>query len=304
MIAKNLGLKMASLFIALVLAYAVHSTGNASVVSIFVPVELKNIPPDRVVVSPAQRSVQITIRGPSFLIGPLASSPPPLRARLPDQIRDRALVNFQVSDLNLPHSIEVLSIEPAQMEFGLEAVEQYEVPVKVVTTGQLINGLVLEGIDTRPKGLSVHGPRPEVKKVQFVETEPLNLSEVSSSGDFILKIHTGNSRVVSSVNSIVAHVRVSKPPTDRELDFLPVELRASVRLPSVKIMPESVKVSISGPAGLVGDIDPDTIVPYVRILDKDKAGTEIAVRVDVPEGIRVVSVVPSRVSLEREQKDH
>ncbi len=300
MIAKNLGLKIASLFIALVLAYAVHSTGNASVVSIFVPVELKNIPYDRVVVSPAQRSVQITIRGPSFLIGPLASSPPTLRARLPDQTRDRARVNFQIADLNLPPSIEVLSIEPAQMEFGLEAVEQYEVPVRVVTTGQLSNGLILEGIDTKPKGLSIHGPRPDVKKVKFVETEPLNLSEIVSPGDIILKIHTGNPRVVPSLSSIVAHVRVSKPPTDREFNSLPVELRASVRLPSLKIMPESVNVSISGPAGLVGDVDSNTIVPYVRISDAEQVNTDMPVRIDVPEGIKVLSVMPARVRLSSE----
>ena len=121
-ITQHLPLKIASLFIALILAYAVHSAGNASVVSLYVPVEIKNIPDDKVVVSPTKRSVQITIRGPSFLIGPIASSPPSLRARLPDEVRDRAIVNFQPIDLNLPRSIEVLSIEPSRMELGLEAV--------------------------------------------------------------------------------------------------------------------------------------------------------------------------------------
>ena len=85
-ITQHLPLKIASLFIALILAYAVHSAGNASVVSLYVPVEIKNIPDDKVVVSPTKRSVQITIRGPSFLIGPIASSPPSLRARLPDEV--------------------------------------------------------------------------------------------------------------------------------------------------------------------------------------------------------------------------
>ena len=107
---KDIPLKLASLFIALVLAYGVHSARNSSVVSLFVPLEIKNTPEDRVVVKPVKRGAQVTLRGPSFLVGPLASSPPPLRVKLPDGIEERASVSFRAADLTLPPSIEVLSI--------------------------------------------------------------------------------------------------------------------------------------------------------------------------------------------------
>jgi YbbR domain-containing protein len=295
MISKNLGLKIASLFIAVVLAYDFHSASNASVVSIYVPVELKNIPVNRVVVSPSQRSVQVTIRGPSFLIGPVASSPPPLRARLPDMVKDRALVNFQASDLSLPHSIEVLSIEPSQIEFGLEAVELYEVPVKVVTTGELPDGLVLEGIDANPKSIPVQGPRSDVKTVRFLETEPLNLSTLSESGEFLLKVHTSNPKVVPSKTSVLARVRLTKPPTEREFDARPIEIRLSRGAPLKDVSPQLVVVSVSGPPAIVSEITEEKVVPFVRLSSNVNPGSELPVKVDVPAGVKVLSVSPASV---------
>lgn len=294
-ITQNLPLKVASLFIALILAYAVHSAGNASVVSLYVPVEIKNIPDDKVVVSPTKRSVQITIRGPSFLIGPIASSPPSLRARLPDEVRDRAIVNFQPIDLNLPRSIEVLSIEPSRMELGLETVEQYEVPVKIVSSGHLSNGLVLEGIEVSPKKVLVRGPRSEVNKVRLIETEVLDLSSLASSDEVVLKLRNANPKVVASANTVVARVLIGNPPTERSFDALAVEVRSRAGESAVRIEPKSVSVALSGPPGVVSGLDEKAIVPYVRLTGRPASPSDVPVSVDVPEGIRVVKVSPARV---------
>ena len=296
-ITQHLPLKIASLFIALILAYAVHSAGNASVVSLYVPVEIKNIPDDKVVVSPTKRSVQITIRGPSFLIGPIASSPPSLRARLPDEVRDRAIVNFQPIDLNLPRSIEVLSIEPSRMELGLETVEQYEVPVKVMSSGHLSSGLVLEGIEVSPKKVLVRGPRSEVKKVRLIETESLDLSSLASSDEVVLKLRNANPKVVSSANTVVARIRIGNPQTERSFEALAVEVRSRGGESGVRIEPKSVSVALSGPPGVVAELDEKAIVPYVRIATRPPSPSEVAVSVDVPEGVKVVKVSPARVRI-------
>ena len=79
MVKDNLLLKLVSLLAAILLAYSVHSDRNTSVLSFNVPIEIKNPPDDKVLVKPTRRLAQVTVRGPSFLVGPLVSSPPPLK---------------------------------------------------------------------------------------------------------------------------------------------------------------------------------------------------------------------------------
>lgn len=298
MFTRGIPLKLVSLLIALLLTYAVQSARNASVISLFVPIEVKNLPEDRALVKPAKRGVQVTLKGPSFLIGPVASSPPAMRVKLPELSDDRVSVSFKASDIALPSSIEVLSIEPSQMEFVFEALERQEVRVEVPRIGQLSQGLVLEAVDISPKFVTVRGSRSELKQLKVIETDPIDLGDIDSSRDLTLDLRLSGATITPSVRSVLAKVVVGHQPKERVFSGRPVELRVGSGTSGVTVNPERVTVTLSGPPSVISRTDDQAIIPYIRVVgNASDGGAQRKVEVEIPAGTKVVAVEPASVAL-------
>lgn len=297
---RDLPLKGLSLLIALLLAYAVHSAGNASVVSLFVPLEVKNAPDDKILVKPTKRGVQVTIKGPSFLVGPLASSPPPLQARLPDDVDDRVTVSLKASDISLPHSVEVLSIEPQQVDLFFDSIERREVKIEVPRFGQLPSSLVLESIEVAPKTVTVKGPKSEVKQLKAIETEPVNVSEISQTTELTRQLRSPGSSVTMSTTVVTARVVVGQMPSQLQFGDRPVEVRVPRGLGSFVVEPSEVSVTVSGPPEKIMKLAASDVIPYIRMSELPKEmSSKVRIQADVPESLKVVSIEPSVVAIQR-----
>jgi YbbR domain-containing protein len=298
MFVRNIPLKIASLFIALVLAYGVQRASNASVVSLFVPLEIKNMPEDRIVVRPAKRGSQVTLKGPSFIVGPLASAPPPLRVKLPDGVGDRVVVTLSSRDLSLPPSVEVLGIEPSQVELFLERLERQELRVTVPRVGQLAKGLVLEGIEVSPKSIPVKGPRSELRQLKVIETEPIDLGTLDVSKDVTLNVRTVGGAVSPEVKTVVARVVIGEQPTVRTFSGIPVEVRVGGGTSiGFSVAPSRVALTVSGSPSVLASLQEQDLFPFVRTTAPSSlaGSSRQQVQIQLPLGLRVVSIEPPAV---------
>ncbi len=297
---RDVPLKALSLLIALLLAYAVHSAGNASVVSLFVPLEVKNAPEDKVLVKPTKRGVQVTIKGPSFLVGPLASSPPALQARLPDDVDDRVTVSLKPGDISLPHSVEVLSIEPQQVDLFFDSIERREVKVEVPRFGQLGSSLVLEGIEVTPRSVTVKGPRTEVRNLKAIETEPVNVSEISQTTELSRQLRSPGSSISLSTSVVSARVVVGQMPSQLQFVDRPVEVRIPRGLGNFVVEPAEVSITVSGPPEKMMKLSANEVIPYVRMseLPKDLA-SKLKIQADAPDYLKIISIEPSFAVIQR-----
>jgi YbbR domain-containing protein len=302
MIFRSFPLKVTSLCVALLLSYAVHSARNASVVSLFVPIEVKNIPEDKAIVKPAKRGVQLTLKGPSFLIGQVASSPPAIKIKLPDTGEDRVSVTIQRTDVALPSSIEVLSIEPSQIDFVFEPLERQDLRVEVSRVGKLERDLILESVEVAPRVVTVRGPRSEVKALKTIEAEPLNLSEIDSSTEVTLGLRSLGASINPSTRTVIVKVTVGEPPTEKVFANRAIELRVGSGVGAFVTQPERVTVTVSGSPALLATVSDQSVIPYIRVADLAGSGSvSRKIEVELPQGIKVVSVEPSSVSVQRQE---
>ncbi len=297
---SNISLKAASLLIAVLLAYAVNSASNSSVVSLVVPIEVQNTPEEKILVRPTKRAAQVTIKGPSFLVGPIASSPPTLRVKLPATNDDRFLVNLKSSDLSLPPTVDVLSVEPPEMEFVFESVERREVKVEVPRVGQLPKELTLERIQIEPSMLVVKGPRSELRQLRALETEPVDLAGIEGNRTLTVRVRPPSSQVSVAAPSVTAAIFVESMPRERMLDARPVEIRASPELPSLKLEPSEVSIVVAGDREAIAKLLPAAVIPYVRPKGTHVENEAAEVAVELPSGIRLVKVEPKTVKLRRD----
>lgn len=290
-------LKLVSVIAATLLAFALQDASNASVVSLFVPIEIRNPPADKVLVKRIKQGVQITIKGPSFLIGEVAASPPPLRLKLPDDVGGKYTAQLMASDISLPPSVKVLMLDPPEVELAFESIEERDVRVEVPQLGLLAKELLLVDIELDPKAVTVKGPQSEVRQLRSIATEPLDLRDIKESESISLRLRKPGALSSLSVESINARVKVEQRPVERQFVSRPVELRVAGDTKWLKINPAVVTVVFSGEAALLAEIDPEQVRPFVKLKSQpSREGGFYEVEVQAPEGIKVVKISPASVT--------
>lgn len=301
MVKDNLLLKLVSLLAAILLAYSVHSDRNTSVLSFNVPIEIKNPPDDKVLVKPTRRLAQVTVRGPSFLVGPLVSSPPPLKVVVPDDVGERLQLSLKSADLSVPSMIEVIGVEPAEIELVFEPVERKDFKVEVPRVGQLPKELTLSKVDVEPKVATVKGPRSELKQLRFIESEPIDLSDLSKTQTLTLNLRSPGNQSSLITKSVSVRVAINEVPRQRAFEKRRVELRTSPNVSDIGIEPTEVTVILEGPPALVAEVDPGLILPYVRVKEPPPSeGRVVNINVEVPEGCSVAKIEPESVLVFKE----
>ena len=187
LIVRNWGLKLLSLTFALLLWLFVMGEQKAEV-GYTVPLELKNLPVGLVVANEVPSLVDVRISGPRTLLSNIQSSALSMSVDL--QGLQAGLTTFKRLDqnLNIPSALRVSRLSPSYVEVKLERIRQKNVPVRVSFNGQLANGATLGSVIVRPESVMIEGAESEVKDVDSVETEAIDITLAQESFTLTLPI--------------------------------------------------------------------------------------------------------------------
>ena len=93
---------------------------------------------------------------------------------------------FEVADsrLNLPEGVRLIRAVPCQLRLFLEASAEREVTVYANLVGRPLAGRASAAATVTPAKLRIAGPATRISLVESVTTDPIDLSQVSESGNF------------------------------------------------------------------------------------------------------------------------
>lgn len=293
---KNLGIKSFSLLVAVLLAYFVHSERNEMGIS--VPVELRGLPVSKLVVLPSSRQVQVSLRGPSFLLAQIYSSLPSFHVRVPSDVGNRFIASLDKNDLALPPGVEVVSVDPTQIEFTLDNLIKKEVPVHVEQFGVPNDGVKISEISPKPNKIVVSGAEADLANLSALSTEPLDVRDITSDVEKELNLKINNKFNEISATQVKVKITVASLSIERVFSDTPVEVR-SLSGEMAKVQPEKVHVKISGPKDRISALRNEEIVPYIRIHKETVDGNEFKVQIDLPKSVNLIAVDPSTVKVLR-----
>lgn len=187
LLVRNWGLKLLSLTFALLLWLFVMGEQKAEV-GYTVPLELKSLPKGLVVANEVPSLVDVRISGPRTLLSNIQSSALSMSVDL--QGLQAGLTTFKRLDqnLNIPSALRVSRLSPSYVEVKLERIRQKNVPVRVAFKGQLAAGATLGSVVVRPKSVMIEGAESEVKNVDRVETEAVDITNAKESFTLTLPI--------------------------------------------------------------------------------------------------------------------
>ena len=152
--------------------------------------------------------MQVTLRGPSFLLNRAFSSPPRFEVVLPDNVDARYSAQLPIDDLKLPSSIQVDKVQPAEIEFVFDNVVETNLRVQVPLVGNVPTGFHVESVEVDPPSIPVSGAASELRGLKLIQTAPLVLQDLTEDVQEELKLRLPGRYSRSRRNSVVARVKI------------------------------------------------------------------------------------------------
>lgn len=184
---NNLGLKVVSLAMAVLLWVAIASAPRAEV-GFNVPIEFLNIPDGMEINSDSTPQAQVRLRGPDRAVRQI--QPEDLHlvidtaslAKVQPGERTFELISGK---LNLPTGVEVVQIVPSsvRLNFDRRAYRNLEVHARVL--GSFAPGYKIANVETDPAQVAVVGPEKRVNAVDAALTDPIDASGVMGKQTFL-----------------------------------------------------------------------------------------------------------------------
>ncbi len=212
-ITRDMGLKVASVAVALFLYGLVHgSTDIQRTSELQLDVRMPPPPSSRVLLTPLPPRVRVTLRGSKLMLDELRDeSIGSLEVDLRDGVDRR--VEFDKHMVRVPPGIKVEQIDPPAIEMRWDETIERILPVTGAVLGQVERGYVLRGVvQFTPPRVRVRGPRSIVGVMQAVHAEPFELSGLTASAEREVPLDVMHARAELSVDVVKARVDVVREP--------------------------------------------------------------------------------------------
>ena len=297
---KNLSLKLLSLIVAVLLSIYVNGRLQNSVISFIVPIEVKNLPEEKIILHPTNLQAKITLRGPSYLVSKLATNPTALKVNIPQNTKGNAVeVPLVTNELELPPTVKVDGIDPAKLTLKLDDRVEQLIKLKVPSIGEISKSLELKSLTTEPKVIKVSGPQTLLIDLTSLETTPIDLREVKEKSTQEVIVLVPNEFTKLETEKVLVTIDVATKRAERQFEKLPIEIRAKTGSYSAK--PNQATIDVAGPLELIDGLRESDLIPFVRI-EKDFAGTqEFELQVEKTEGVSIISSKPTSLKVTRKK---
>lgn len=189
----NLGWKALSLVIAIAL-WVVVAREPQLATSLSVPVEFKNMPNDLDFSTPVPDRVRLEVRGQSGRLSRENLSDIAVVLDLSDaHVGDRTYT-IRDRNLNLPAGVFFDRTVPSQLTLRFEHLVSRDIPIRPLYQ-KIQQGYHLINIAMDPQRVRVRGPEQRLSTIDFVPTDPIDLTGVVGEKTFRTHVNLGDPTV-------------------------------------------------------------------------------------------------------------
>lgn len=184
----------------------------------------------------------------------------------------------------------VETVDPQRIDVQLEALKQKDVPVRLLTSGDIPTGFEMTSAETTPKTVTVGGPQSVVDQVTFVQaivtlesartsiSQPFPVSPMSDTGPVI------SDRLVLVPDRVQVDVTILPAPTYKVLPVAPqVSGQVAVGYEIVGLLADPSTITVTGSPDALRDLTTLQTKP----INVGGASSDLAVNADpdLPAGV-------------------
>jgi YbbR domain-containing protein len=171
------------------------------------------------------------------------------------------------------------------------------VGIHAVSTGVPETGYIIESVATEPATITLVGMPSTLAGINFVETEPVDMSGASNSVVRQVHLRVPNGVTVLGEQTITVTVRISPLSIVQRIRLVPSvrglapELRLKEPLPTVEI-------EVAGPAPVLRQLRPQDFGVVVDVSGLGPGQHQLPLMITSPQTITVEKVTPATVQVE------
>ncbi len=210
LLTRNLGWKLLSLVIAVVLWIAVSREPEVAT-SLSVPVDFKNMRDDLDIEGNLPDRVRLEVRGPSGRVTRDNLSAVAVVLDLSDASAGERTYSIRGRNLNLPSGVAFYRAVPSQLTLRFDQLvfqDEAIVPVYVNTPG----GYRVANQQFTPATVRIRGSRDRVQAIHQIRTDPMDLSDAAGGKIIHTHLNVGDPqvRIVDAPTDITVQVTLEK----------------------------------------------------------------------------------------------
>ncbi|GAB5550018.1 MAG: CdaR family protein [Sandaracinaceae bacterium] len=284
---EHIGLKLVALVASVGLFVIVRGTEDAQI-SISVDVVALLPPPstERMLVSEIPDEIRVTLRGSRSVLNAVRrDGMQPIQMDLRDA--NAHFYYFEQEELELPAGASIVQIAPAAVPLTWVDRAERRVRVDPVFEGEVAEGNLLVGSVVDPSSVQIRGAASEVRRIEVVRTQPVDLTELGPGRHQRRVPLTALPDHVTYVDTVSVVVTVTVEEEEGSRNFEDLEVSVMGGEP-VALRPARVDVRLRGPRARIDDLHPRRVVPFVDVsaLDPDRGAQPLAVQIrGLPDGI-------------------
>jgi YbbR domain-containing protein len=286
---KDATLKVFSLLLALSLWLFVVGE-KKSEFGFAVPVELRNLPP-RLIVSKRVPPVDVRIVGPRNILDGL--SPQDLKISIDLETVQAGEVTFaNLADrIDLPRSVAVSSISPANVTVTLEDLVERKVKVDPMLKGSPEENFEVGQVVVKPGRVDIRVAKSQAPRLRSVKTKVVDISGIAEDYERRVGLDLAGF-AVGSVEPDEVTVQVALKEKVGEKEFLKVSVETVNSAGVARVEPAQAGILLRGPLGVLGDLDEKRIGVILDLEGKAPGKHIVKARVNVPPKTALVRVEP------------
>ena len=210
---RNLGWKLAALA-ASCLLWVVINGANDLTGSVSAPVQYRNLPANLEIGNETAEQVHLILRGPSPLLSRAAANPSPVVLDLSDvHAPGEKTFSITTANVRLPGGVTLERAVPGQIRLRLERLLPKDVRVRV-RMEHVPAGMRAVVEEMAPTLLTITGPENQVRTIDEVEADPIDVQALDKNGRKRIVAYTNNPRVSFTAAPEVS-VRISLTPISK-----------------------------------------------------------------------------------------
>jgi YbbR domain-containing protein len=298
--AADWGYKVLSMIFALLMWYFVVGEDKVDL-TIYVPIEITNLPQSLIISNQFRKQLEVTISGPRGLVRSISSQHITRSIDLANAKPGTQVFQNKPESINLPRGITIQRIQPANITLTIDKLLEKELPIKPVLTGEPAEGFEILSVTAKPAMLSLKAPAEALKDTLFLVTQPIEVNGRNLSltnRQVALDVKPEIAELIGE-SLILVNVVIREKTIPREFSDIPVEFSHAAERTAYQLSPASVTVKVELPYHLAqSDPAPVTFTATVDAEARSPGRYDLPVTVAAqPEGIQIIEVIPPRVRI-------
>ncbi len=298
---ENIGLKLLSLFIAVVL-WTLASGERDTEWAYLVPLKITNRPDTLVITNNVPEFLDVRVQGVKSFMMNIEAQELTVELDASDLKTGNNLFPVTPGQIRIPRGAKVTRINPSYITLDAEKRLNKTVKIKGEVQGAPEKDFYVVSVVVAPSKVEITGAESEVKRIRTLKTNSIDISGAKSTVTRETLIDLPGKSVSLAIDKpVTVRVGIKEVATKREMKGVKVKVMNTPH--SFSVRPSSgIYLLLEGPKSMVNALKTETLNVFVDAAKLEPGRYSRAVQVELPGSVKLVYSYPKKVSVRLSKK--